>query len=159
MGGTNNSFRISLLDIGSIVTGASIAAVHVRRGVPDPVGGLAWAWAAILFAWLSLTAVGPFLYLTRRRWSADLENYPATGDRLWGLWGCPWVVAALVGSTPAPAGGPPWSNRSGVCRQPGSRLVSGRPHRGPDAGDALPLGRLSPNPPRESGQTGRNGSG
>ena len=108
MSGGAESWRVSLLDIGSIVTGAAIAAVHVRMAVPTPVGLPAWTWAAVLLAWLTVTAAGPFFYLSRRWRAGPTAIYPQTGDRLWVLWGCPWVAAAVVAAAPhrvsAPAG-------------------------------------------------------
>ena len=101
------SSRWNLIDIGAIVTGASVAAVHVRRALPDPRGLPEWTWGAILLAWLTITAAGPFLYLTRRFRRDPAHPYPLLGDRLWGLWGCPWVLAAVVGSGPhSPTGYP-----------------------------------------------------
>ena len=93
--------RLNLLDIGAIVTGASVASVHIRLTLPTPRGLPEWAWGAVLLAWLTITSAGPFFYLVRRlRADPAHHPYPLMGDRLWGLWGCPWVVAAVVGSTP-----------------------------------------------------------
>ena len=92
------SSRLNLLDIGAIVTGASFASVHVRLTLPDPRGLPERAWGAVLLAWLTVTSAGPFFYLVRRFRTVPKHFYPLMGDRLWGLWGCPRVVAAIVGS-------------------------------------------------------------
>lgn len=93
------SFRLTLLDIGSIVMGAAIAAVHVRLVVSTPQTWLMWVWESILFGWVGLTSIGPFLFLARSWRRAAIGNYPLVGDRLWVIWGCPWVLTAVLKAT------------------------------------------------------------
>ncbi len=101
MGGNADNPRLGLLDIGAIVTGAAIASVHVRLALPDPHGLPAWSWGLVLLLWLTLAAAGPFLYLTRRLANVPLSSgYPRVGDHLWVIWGCPWVVSAVIEAVP-----------------------------------------------------------
>jgi hypothetical protein len=85
----------SVLDGVALVTGAAVASVHVRSAVPRIGGPIVWFWAWCLFAWLALTSAGPYVFLVRRFFTKP-EGYPRLGDRLWGLAGLPWLVAAMV---------------------------------------------------------------
>jgi hypothetical protein len=85
----------TVLDGLALVTGAAVASVHVRAAVPRVGGPISWFWAWCLFSWLTLTAVGPFLFLVRRYFTRP-EGYPRLGDRLWALAGLPWLVAAMA---------------------------------------------------------------
>ncbi len=85
----------TVLDGAALVTGAAVASVHIKAAVPELVSLMDWTWAFVLFSWLSTTAAGPFIYLVRR-FGTRPGGYPRVGDRLWGLAGLPWIVAALV---------------------------------------------------------------
>ena len=101
MGGDLISGGFRLVDAGAIVTGAAIASVHVRIALPDPHGLPAWSWGGLLFSWLTLASAGPFVYLSRRLANGfERGRYPRVGDHLWVIWGCPWIVSALIGSVP-----------------------------------------------------------
>jgi hypothetical protein len=97
-----NGGGFTLLDGAALVTGAAVAAVHLRGaagfGLARGVWGLFW----ITFAGIALTAAGSFLFLARR-FGRRPPGYPRLGDRLWGLLGLPWVGASLL-RTSAPSG-------------------------------------------------------
>ena len=56
-----------------------------------------WAMVCLAFAWMSLTAAGPFIYLARRH-SSRISGYPRLGDRLWAVLGLPWLLTAIIQS-------------------------------------------------------------
>jgi len=90
---------ITMLDAAALVTGAAVASVHFREFTGEiaaltPVG---WLFLVSAFAWLGLTAAGPFVFLVRR-FSRRPEGYPGPGDGLWLAFGLPWVAAALLRS-------------------------------------------------------------
>jgi hypothetical protein len=87
----------TVLDGVALVTGSAVALVHVRLTVPEAAGLGDWAWAWCLFTWLSITSAGPFVFLVRRFFTRP-SGYPKLGDRLWGLAGLPWLLAAMVRS-------------------------------------------------------------
>jgi hypothetical protein len=90
---------VTMLDAAALVTGGAVASVHFRE-FEDEIGGLTllgWALLVPAFAWLALTAAGPFVFLVRR-FSRRPEGYPGPDDWLWLAFGLPWVVAALVRS-------------------------------------------------------------
>jgi hypothetical protein len=92
----------SVLDGAALVAGAAVASVHIRgvlRGEPAGPGGVLLLGT---FAWVSLTAAGPFLYLVRR-YARDQPGYPKVGDRLWGVLGLPWLLTAGFQAVPAAA--------------------------------------------------------
>jgi hypothetical protein len=99
MGPAAGAGRLTMLDAASLVTGAAVASVHFRD-FDEEIGGLGllgWALLIPAFAWLALTAAGPFVFLGRR-FSRRPDGYPGPYDRLWLGFGLPWVVAALVRS-------------------------------------------------------------
>ena len=98
MGEPGKSRDLRLLDLVALICGAAIAAIHVRLAVPAPRGGATWFFGGALFVWLALTATGPFCYLARRWTRPPDASFPLVGDRLWVLWGCPWVISAVVES-------------------------------------------------------------
>ena len=102
MGDRDISRGFTLLDLGAMIMGAAIASIHVRLVAPSPRGAIEWGLVAALFAWLTITAAGPFLYMVRRFHPRGDPTYPRIGDRLWVLWGCPWVVSALAESALVP---------------------------------------------------------
>jgi hypothetical protein len=88
-----------MLDATAFVTGAAVASVHFRD-FEEEIGGLTllgWALLVPAFAWLALTAAGPFVFLVRR-FGRRADGYPCGDDCLWLGFGLPWVVAALVRS-------------------------------------------------------------
>ncbi len=85
----------TVLDGVALVAGAAVASVHIRSAVPQFDGLGDWAWAWCLFAWLSLTAAGPYVFLVRRFFTRP-AGYPRLGDRLWAISGLPWLLAAMV---------------------------------------------------------------
>ncbi len=91
---------ISVLDGAAIVIGAAVAAVHLRGilGIDDAVGP-SWILLSITFAWVTLTAAGPFVYLPRRC-ARTIPEYPRVGDRLWAMLGLPWLVTAILRTSP-----------------------------------------------------------
>ncbi len=96
MGDSEVSREFTVLDGCSMILGASIAAVHVRVSHPEPHSLAGWLLLFGLLGLISLTASGPFLYLSRRFLARRVSGYPQVGDRLWVLWGTPWVISALV---------------------------------------------------------------
>lgn len=98
MGRPTFSRNFTLLDGGALIAGAALAAVHLRLAYPRPSGGAAWVFVGGLFCWLALTAAGPFLYLIRRLAPRPGVHFPRIGDRLWVVWGLPWVGAGLIES-------------------------------------------------------------
>lgn len=100
MGDRGILWEVGLLDVIALVSGAAIAGAHVRLAVPEPRGG-AWVWAVALFGLLAVTASGPFLLLVRIVAGRGPGGRSRVGDRLWAVWGSPWVAAALVEATKA----------------------------------------------------------
>jgi hypothetical protein len=93
----------SVLDGAAIVTGAAVASIHIRRVIRDDLAAPGWVMIWGTFAWVALTAAGPFLFLVRR-FLRRLPDYPKVGDRLWALLGVPWLVTAVIRSAaPVPA--------------------------------------------------------
>lgn len=85
----------SVLDGVALVVGAAVASVHLRCVISsEPVGG-GWVIVWGTFAWVALTAAGPFVYLLRR-YARSLPDYPKVGDRLWAMLGLPWLLTALL---------------------------------------------------------------
>ncbi len=102
--GTARGGGITMLDAAALVTGGAVASVHFRE-FEDEIAVLTllgWVLLVPAFAWLALTAAGPFVFLVRR-FSRRPDGYPGPDDWLWLAFGLPWVVAALVRSA---AGGP-----------------------------------------------------
>jgi hypothetical protein len=85
----------TVLDGVALVTGSAVASVHLRTAVPEFQGPGDWVWACCLFSWLSLTSAGPYVFLVRRFFTRPV-GYPRLGDKLWGMAGLPWLLAALV---------------------------------------------------------------
>jgi hypothetical protein len=75
--------------------GSAIASVHVLRIMRGGLSAAGWVMASLMFAYVSLTAAGPFIYLARR-YSRRLPGYPRTGDILWAILGLPWLAAAIL---------------------------------------------------------------
>jgi hypothetical protein len=99
-----------MLDAAALVTGGAVASVHFRD-FDEEIAGLTflgWALLVPAFAWLALTAAGPFVFLVRR-FSRRPDGYPGPDDWLWLAFGVPWTVAALVrsGSGGLPEGANP----------------------------------------------------
>lgn len=97
----------SVLDGGALVVGAAIASIHVLRILRGDLSAAGWALVWLAFAWVAVTAAGPFVFLARR-FARRLPNYPGIGDRLWALLGIPWLATALLKS--AASGSEPRQN-------------------------------------------------
>src|SRR3954454_17240830 len=80
--GAGDGFRV--LDGAALVMGAAVASVHIRYIIRDNLSGFGWVLVWCTFAWVSLTATGPFLFLARR-FAHKLPGYPQVGDCLWAL--------------------------------------------------------------------------
>jgi hypothetical protein len=95
----NRAGGLTMLDAAALVTGGAVASVHFRDFEEDiaGLGLLGWALLVPAFAWLALTAAGPFVFLVRR-FSRRPDGYPGPYDWLWLGFGLPWMVAALVRS-------------------------------------------------------------
>jgi hypothetical protein len=87
----------SVLDGAAIVTGAAVASIHLRGILHDDLAAPGWALIWGTFAWVALTAAGPFLFLVRR-FLRRLPDYPKVGDALWAVLGLPWLLTALIRS-------------------------------------------------------------
>jgi hypothetical protein len=87
----------SILDGGALIMGSAIASIHILGVRRWGVSGATWFLVALTFAWVALTAAGPFIFL-ERRYAGRIPNYPQIGDSLWALLGIPWIVTALVQS-------------------------------------------------------------
>ncbi len=89
----------SVLDGAAIVTGAAVASIHIRGVIRagDHLAAPGWLLIWGTFAWVALTAAGPFLFLVRR-YLRRLAGYPGVGDALWGVLGLPWLVTAVIRS-------------------------------------------------------------
>lgn len=85
----------TVLDGVAVVTGSAVASVHFRSAFLEFEGLGEWAWACCLFTWLALTLTGPYVFLVRRFFTRPF-GYPRLGDKLWGLAGLPWLLAAMV---------------------------------------------------------------
>ncbi len=90
---------LSVLDGVALVAGAAVAAVHVRGLTEEELLGPGWVVIGITFAWVAMTAAGPFIYLVRRHVRKP-QGYPRVGDKLWALMGVPWLLTALLRNTP-----------------------------------------------------------
>jgi hypothetical protein len=87
----------SVLDGAALVMGSAIASIHTLRVMRSDLTGAGWIMIWITFAWVGVTAAGPFLFLGRR-FARRLADYPKIGDRLWALLGIPWLATAVVQS-------------------------------------------------------------
>ena len=94
----------AVLDGVALVAGAAVASVHMRGVLDENLHGAGWLLILIPFAWLGLTAAGPFVYLVRR-YARPAPGVPKVGDRLWALLGLPWLLTALIQANPSQAGG------------------------------------------------------
>ena len=91
----------SVLDGAAIVTGAAVASIQIRGVIRDNLTAPGWVLIWGTFAWVALTATGPFLFLVRR-FLRRLAGYPKVGDALWAVLGIPWLLTAVLRSaTPA----------------------------------------------------------
>ena len=81
----------SVLDGVALVMGSAIASIHTLRVMRSDLTGAGWVMLWLTFAWVAVTATGPFLYLGRR-FARRLADYPKIGDRLWAMLGVPWLA-------------------------------------------------------------------
>src|SRR4051794_38293304 len=92
----------SVLDGVALVTGAAVASVHIRgviRVTDHPgIDGFGWVLVWGTFAWVAVTAAGPFVFLVRR-FARRISDYPKVGDQLWAVLGLPWLSTAVLNST------------------------------------------------------------
>jgi hypothetical protein len=88
---------INVLDGVALVMGSAIASVHILRIMRSGLSVAGWTLVWLTFAWVALTASGPFIFLARR-YSRHLPGYPLTGDCLWALLGVPWLTSAVIQS-------------------------------------------------------------
>ncbi|QEH36158.1 hypothetical protein OJF2_47180 [Aquisphaera giovannonii] len=95
MQGINDGRDLNVLDVLALVMGSAIACVHVLRIMRGGLSSAGWVMACLMFAYVSLTAAGPFVFM-ERKYSRRLPGYPRTGDILWAMLGLPWVVSALL---------------------------------------------------------------
>ena len=89
--------EINVLDGVAFVMGSAIASVHILRVIRTGLSAAGWIMVWLTFAWVALTAAGPFIFLARR-FSRRLPGYPKIGDALWALLGVPWVITAIIQS-------------------------------------------------------------
>ena len=68
----------------ALVMGSAIASIHTLRVMRGDLTGAGWVMIWLTFAWVAITAAGPFLFLARR-FARRLSDYPKIGDRLWAL--------------------------------------------------------------------------
>jgi hypothetical protein len=90
---------LTMLDAAALVTGGAVASVHFRP-FEEEIGGLTplgFSFLVLAFAWLAVTAAGPFVYLVRR-YGRRRPGYPSPPDLLWLAFGLPWAIAALYRS-------------------------------------------------------------
>ncbi|HEV3164098.1 MAG TPA: hypothetical protein VGZ22_08705 [Isosphaeraceae bacterium] len=95
---------LTLLDGAGMVTGAAVASIHIRGVMPSMMPPVGWVLVWVAFAGVALTAAGPFVFLGRR-FGRRTVGYPRVGDKLWAMWGIPWVLTALL-RTSSPGIGP-----------------------------------------------------
>jgi hypothetical protein len=88
---------INVLDGLALVMGSAIGSVHILRIIRSGLSGAGWLMVWLTFAWVAITASGPFMYLARR-YLRHLEGYPRIGDLLWALMGVPWLMTAVIQS-------------------------------------------------------------
>ena len=94
---------VSLWDAAAVVAGAGVAALHLRGVLAaEPVVGPGWVVVWGTFAWVALSASGPFVFAARR-FAVKVPGHPLVGDWLWAMLGAPWVVAAVF-QRPRPRG-------------------------------------------------------
>jgi hypothetical protein len=89
----------SVLDGVALVAGAAVASLHIKGVIEHEITGSAWLIVACTFAWVAITAAGPFVYLLRG-YARKVPGYPKVGDRLWAMLGLPWLLTALLRTTP-----------------------------------------------------------
>ena len=89
--------EINVLDGIALVMGSAIASVHILRVMRSGLSPAGWVMVCLSFAWVALTAAGPFIYLARR-YASRVPGYPRIGDRLWAVLGLPWLLTALIQS-------------------------------------------------------------
>jgi hypothetical protein len=90
---------LTMFDAAALVTGGAVASVHFRP-FEDEIGDLTplgFSFLILAFAWLAMTAAGPFVYLVRR-YGRRRAGYPSVPDLLWLAFGLPWAIAALYRS-------------------------------------------------------------
>jgi hypothetical protein len=87
----------TVLDGAALVVGAAIASIQILGVRTGSLSGPGWIMIALTFAWIAVTAAGPFVFLARR-FARPVPAYPNVGDSLWALLGLPWLITALLQS-------------------------------------------------------------
>lgn len=95
---------MTLPDGASLIAGAAVASVHLREALTRALAGPGWILLALAFAWIAITAAGPFL--AAARWWA--RGRTSLGEGLWALLGFPWVAAAVPRAMASGDIGPAW---------------------------------------------------
>src|SRR4051794_7821537 len=95
--GSETRGGFTVLDGAALVTGAAVASIHIRGVIRDQLAAPGWGLIWGSFAWVALTAAGPFLLLVRR-FLRHLPDYPKVGDVLWAILGLPWLFTAVLRS-------------------------------------------------------------
>jgi hypothetical protein len=111
-----------LLDGAALVMGSAIASIHTLRVMRGDLTGAGWIMIWGTFAWVAVTAAGPFLFLARR-FARHLSDYPKIGDRLWALLGIPWLLTAVLESA-APGSEPRQNSLYSTTLSLGLAIVS-----------------------------------
>jgi hypothetical protein len=94
---SDKSGGFSVLDLAALVMGSAIASIHVLRVIRDDLSLGGWVMVSVVFAGVTLTAAGPFIFLARR-YARREHAYPRIGDRLWAILGLPWLASATLKS-------------------------------------------------------------
>jgi hypothetical protein len=92
----------SVLDGVALVAGAAVASVHMRGVLVEDLFGPGWVIVLGTFAWVAVTAAGPFLFLVRK-YARSMPRYPKVGDALWAVLGLPWLLTALIQTAAMPS--------------------------------------------------------
>lgn len=88
---------LNVLDVIALVMGSAIASVHILRIMRSGLTAAGWVLVWLTFAWVALTASGPFVFLARK-YLRRLPGHPRIGDLLWALLGLPWLLTAVIQS-------------------------------------------------------------
>ncbi len=154
-GPANRAGGLTMLDVTALVTGAAVASVHFRDFEEDIAGLTLVGWTLLVpaFAWLALTAAGPFVFLVRR-FSRRPEGYPGPYDWLWlGL----RAAVGRRGPGPLGAGRPARRDRRRLFRFPVRRPGRGHDPRPDAALEVVPADRADRRSWRRAANPGGTG--
>ena len=62
----DNGEGFSILGRAALVIGSAIASIHILGVRRWDLSGAGWLMVALTFAWIAVTAAGPFVFLVRR---------------------------------------------------------------------------------------------